>query len=155
MAVTGSLIETAPYHNAETGAEGSPGLLAAGTSRGSRFPLPCGGVHFCFSIRGNLGISSLQRSGEPDACPTRAADRCQSRADRFVYLRVAQAYMLISMPTGSSTIFGVFQLIRVSQVVWRDVRAGAEPRSTTDVTQVRWIEDRTMFRHFQHPTLLS
>jgi hypothetical protein len=30
MAVTGSLIETAPYHNAETGAEGSPGLLAAG-----------------------------------------------------------------------------------------------------------------------------
>jgi hypothetical protein len=32
--------------------------------------------------------------------------------------------MLISMPTGSSTIFGVFQLIRVSQVVWHDVRAG-------------------------------
>ena len=48
--------------------------------------------------------------------------------------------MLISMPTGSSTIFGVFQLIRVSQVVWRDVRAGYEPRSTADVTQVRRIE---------------
>jgi hypothetical protein len=30
--------------------------------------------------------------------------------------------MLISMPTGTSTIFGVFQVIRVSQVVWRDVR---------------------------------
>jgi hypothetical protein len=48
--------------------------------------------------------------------------------------------MLISMPTGSSTIFGVFQLIRVSQVVWHDVRAGAEPRSTAGVTQVRWVE---------------
>ena len=29
--------------------------------------------------------------------------------------------MLISMPTGTSAIFGVFQVIRVSQVVWRDV----------------------------------
>jgi hypothetical protein len=28
-----------------------------------------------------------------------------------VYLRAAQAYMLISMPTGTSTIFGVFQVI--------------------------------------------
>jgi hypothetical protein len=27
------------------------------------------------------------------------------------YLRAAQAYMLISMPTGTSTIFGVFQVI--------------------------------------------
>jgi hypothetical protein len=26
-------------------------------------------------------------------------------------LRAAQAYMLISMPTGTSTIFGVFQVI--------------------------------------------
>jgi hypothetical protein len=32
------------------------------------------------------------------------------------YLRAAQAYMLISMPTDTSTIFGVFQVIRVSQV---------------------------------------
>lgn len=55
--------------------------------------------------------------------PRLEADYCQSRADRFdaVYLRAAQAYMLISMPTGTSTIFGVFQLIWVSQVVWRDV----------------------------------
>jgi hypothetical protein len=50
--------------------------------------------------------------------------------------------MLISMPTGNSTIFGVFQLIRVSQVVWRNVRAGAEPRSTADVMQVKWIGER-------------
>jgi hypothetical protein len=27
------------------------------------------------------------------------------------YLRAAHAYMLISMPTGTSTIFGVFQAI--------------------------------------------
>jgi hypothetical protein len=30
------------------------------------------------------------------------------------YLRAAQAYMLISMPTGTSTIFGVFQDIPFS-----------------------------------------
>ena len=41
-----------------------------------------------------------------------------------VYLRAAQAYMLISMPTDTSTIFGVFQVIRFSQVVWRDVAPG-------------------------------
>jgi hypothetical protein len=43
-----------------------------------------------------------------------AAERSQSRAERFVavYLRDAQAYMLISMPTDTSTIFGVFQVIR-------------------------------------------
>jgi hypothetical protein len=47
-----------------------------------------------------------------------------SRADRLdaVYLRAAQAYILISMPTGTSTIFGAFQAIRFSQVLgamWR------------------------------------
>jgi hypothetical protein len=52
-------------------------------------------------------------------------DLLRSRAGRsgVVYLRAAQAYMLISMPTDTSAIFGVFQVIRVSQVVWRDVRA--------------------------------
>ena len=47
--------------------------------------------------------------------------------------------MLISMPTGTSTIFGVFQLIGVSQVVWRDVRAEVEPRTGSDVMQVPGI----------------
>jgi hypothetical protein len=32
----------------------------------------------------------------------------------IAYLRAAQAYMLISMPTGSSTIFGAFQAISLS-----------------------------------------
>jgi hypothetical protein len=35
-----------------------------------------------------------------------------SRCSRS-YLRAAQAYMLISMPTCTSTIFGVFQVISV------------------------------------------
>jgi hypothetical protein len=48
--------------------------------------------------------------------PRLAAIDCRSRAERFAYLRVAQTYMLISMPTCTSTIFGVFQVIRLSQV---------------------------------------
>ncbi len=40
------------------------------------------------------------------------------------YLRAAQAYMLISMPTGTSTIFGVFQVIWVSQVMVQTVAPG-------------------------------
>jgi hypothetical protein len=51
-----------------------------------------------------------------------AKGRFLSRADRSdeVYLRAAQAYMLISMPTGTSTIFGVFQAIRVlPRIIYR------------------------------------
>jgi hypothetical protein len=55
-------------------------------------------------------------------------------------LRAAQAYMLISMPTGTSTILGVFQAIASSEVVWRELRAKAEPRSKSDIAQVRKIE---------------
>jgi hypothetical protein len=51
--------------------------------------------------------------------------------------------MLISMPTGTSTILGVFQVIAFSQVIWRELHAGAEPKSTPDITQVRKIEGRT------------
>ena len=35
----------------------------------------------------------------------------QNEAVSSAYLRAAQAYMLISMPTGTSTIFGAFQAI--------------------------------------------
>jgi hypothetical protein len=45
--------------------------------------------------------------------------------------------MLISMPTGTSTILGVFQVIGSSQQVWRDAHAGAEPRDLADVAQVQ------------------
>jgi len=51
-------------------------------------------------------------------CPSagnlpRLAPRAGQIADAF-YLRAAQAYMLISMPTGTSTIFGVLQAIQAS-----------------------------------------
>ena len=58
------------------------------------------------------------------------------------YLRAAQAYMLISMPTGTSTIFGAFQAIRVlppALVTLVRVRRGCaklEPRTGSIVTQV-------------------
>jgi hypothetical protein len=52
--------------------------------------------------------------------------------------------MLISMPTGTSTILGVFQVIPSSQLVWRELRAGVEPRSTSDIAQVRKIEDQRL-----------
>src|SRR2546428_3376506 len=55
---------------------------------------------------------------------------------RVCYLRAAQAYMLISMPTGTSTIFGVFQLIRVSpKQCWHDIRAGIKTRLASNVAQ--------------------
>ena len=63
------------------------------------------------------------------------AEAGQDRLDAF-YLRAAQAYMLISMPTGTSTIFGVFQLIRVSPKQCRhDIRAGIETRVTLNAAQ--------------------
>ena len=38
----------------------------------------------------------------------------EMRSDAAAYLRVAHIYMLISMPTGTSTIFGAFQAIWLS-----------------------------------------
>jgi hypothetical protein len=62
--------------------------------------------------------SGSSKDEDEGRLPRLEAKDCQSRADRLdeVYFRAAQAYMLISMPTGTSTIFGVFQVIRVSQV---------------------------------------
>ena len=70
--------------------------------------------------------------------PRLEAGRCfWSRADRLnaVYLRAAQAYMLISMPTGTSTIFGAFQAIRFSQVLAR-CGAKAKVKATSNIAQV-------------------
>jgi hypothetical protein len=68
---------------------------------------------------------------QPNRTPARpqTADCRRSQTDRLdtAYLRAAQAYMLISMPTGTSTIFGVFQVIRVSQVVWPNSMARRAP----------------------------
>jgi hypothetical protein len=73
----------------------------------------------------------------------------------FVYLRAAQAYMLISMPTGTSTILGVFQVIPSSEVIRRELRAGVETRSTSDSAQVRKIEHATPIFHSWINRLLS
>ena len=77
------------------------------------------------------------------ACPARSNKLLlePSRPFRRVcYLRAAQAYMLISMPTGTSTIFGVFQLIRVSpKQCWHDIRAGTKTRLTPNVAQARKV----------------
>jgi hypothetical protein len=60
-----------------------------------------------------------------------------NRADRPdpAYLRAAQAYMLISMPTGTSTIFGAFQVIRVSQWMLALGLRGRKSKTNSDVTQ--------------------
>ncbi len=52
-----------------------------------------------------------QKDNLPGPRQQAVAGAGQDRSDAF-YLRAAQAYMLISMPTGTSTIFGVFQLIK-------------------------------------------
>ena len=38
------------------------------------------------------------------------------KLSQLAYLRAAQAYMLISMPTGTSTILGAFQAISLSLI---------------------------------------
>jgi hypothetical protein len=73
-----------------------------------------------------IGLSWRSGFGDPDVAkvdtgmaPSRYRERVTpggpptSKREVFAaaYLRAAQAYMLISMPTGTSTIFGVFQAI--------------------------------------------
>ena len=69
--------------------------------------------------------------------------RC--RADRLNadYLRAAQAYMLISMPTGTSATSEFSKSFRASQAFGTTVRANIEPRATPDAAQARKIEART------------
>ena len=87
-----------------------------------------------------------------EICPPRLvapapapACRCRSRADRLrcVYLRDAQAYMLISMPTCTSTIFGVFQAIGGLPQSWRNAHAGVQRKTSSEATQ-GWNGDRRL-----------
>jgi hypothetical protein len=48
--------------------------------------------------------------------------------------------MLISMPTGTSTILGAFQVIPFSHEIRRELHAEAEPRTMPDIAQVQEIE---------------
>jgi hypothetical protein len=66
----------------------------------------------------NLGYSESFKGGcRQDKRSETGARHCQqstfvkNEAVASAYLRAAQAYMLISMPTGTSTIFGAFQAI--------------------------------------------
>jgi hypothetical protein len=52
--------------------------------------------------------------------------------------------MLISMPTGTSTILGVFQAIVLSRLNRRQLRAGSEPRSAPGIAQVPKNADRVL-----------
>jgi hypothetical protein len=55
------------------------------------------------------------------------------------YLRAAQAYMLISMPTGTSTIFGVFQAISdLLSNGTADCRTHGNDRVTPETAQVNF-----------------
>ena len=76
-----------------------------------------------------------------DALPRlEAKARFWSRADHpyavYYYLRAAQAYMLISMPTCTSTIFGVFQVIRGLLRIVARCSCRSEGKATSDATQV-------------------
>src|SRR4029450_11535745 len=90
-----------------------------------------------------LEVGSRELAGDRTACPARSNKPLPEPGRPFrrvYYLRAAQAYMLISMPTGTSKIFGVFQLISVSpKQCWHDVRAGTKTRWTSDVAQARNI----------------
>jgi hypothetical protein len=89
----------------------------------------------CLEIVGGTPATARRKD-----CRSSRANRCDP-----VYLRAAQAYMLISMPTGTSTILGAFQVIPSSRV-WRELHAEAESRTTSDMAQVQKIEPRTPAR---------
>jgi len=84
-----------------------------------RAPLRRGAVRLCAdnSLRKKAVEGKEEMNPDPQELLTKASatapDQAGQIASQHVYLRAAQAYMLISMPTCTSTIFGVFQVIRV------------------------------------------
>jgi hypothetical protein len=64
---------------------------------------------------------AARESAKSDTATASTVFTAEAAAGRWSYLREAQAYMLISMPTDTSTIFGAFQAIRVSQGIERDI----------------------------------
>ena len=105
---------------------------------------------------------ALWRNAMHETSAAAPACRCRSRAGRVgaVYLRAAQAYMLISMPTCTSTIFGVFQVIGglhwIGVMLTPKFNVGSarkqrkvEQRRTVRVLQVR----QPKFRSWARPLL--
>ena len=74
-------------------------------------------------------------SSRSDTATASAAFTVEAAAGRQSYLRAAQAYMLISMPTGTSTIFGAFQAIRGLPKVLSATSRGAKPRAASGAVQ--------------------
>lgn len=70
-----------------------------------------------------------------DTATASTAFTVEAAAGRQSYLRAAQAYMLISMPTGTSTIFGAFQAIRGLPKVLSATSRGAKPRAALGAVQ--------------------
>src|SRR5437660_11117229 len=85
-------------------------------------PIKVAAAKPCRTIRREIiGAISNYFGGGPPSCasssglgaslqPTSTSVE-RRKLSRHAYLRAAQAYMLISMPTGTSMIFGVFQAI--------------------------------------------
>jgi hypothetical protein len=63
-----------------------------------------------------ISAECCEALGMTPATARNRIDRAGQIVSNALYLRAAQAYMLISMPTGTSTIFGVFQVIAFSQL---------------------------------------
>ena len=63
-------------------------------------------------------MGTFLRSG---TCHVRRSTCVKRDAVLAAYLRAAHAYMLISMPTGTSTILGVFQAILAFLVKWDEL----------------------------------
>ena len=93
-------IRNESYHRREPAA--SKPLQESGIDTGTKKPRPDSA-----EVKGARTEVMLRLEG---AC--RSSSLQMPEPGRFaVYLREAQAYMLISMPTCTSTIFGVFQVI--------------------------------------------
>jgi hypothetical protein len=92
----------------------------------------------------------FEKTSKVDASANNGKERVNPRstlvkdeADAAAYLRAAQAYMLISMPTGTSTIFGVFQAI-LALLVKPD-----ELRPTQQGNTDRKVRQRNLFPKFR------
>ena len=70
----------------------------------------------------NSSAAAFNRSCRPIAVHRGFQKNRRGKARSLSYLRAARAYMLVSMPTGTSTISGVFQAMTVSLLLRYDRR---------------------------------
>ena len=99
-------------------------IVTLGKRQTERTPALCReGRGWTTNLRTGLAHTPLSRPPSRRHGLRHHAHRYQLRNNvtPAIYLRAAQAYMLISMPTGTSTIFGAFQAIVLSFKGLRDV----------------------------------